>query len=70
MNRNVEEIYDITDFIRSLTDIVKDYFHMEFDLDSLAYNRFITHLRFLQCDYLKIKVLLRMSHWTMIYWRL
>lgn len=46
MNRNVEEIYGITDFIRSLTDIVKDYFHMEFDLDSLAYNRFITHLRF------------------------
>lgn len=46
LQKDVKDIYGMTDFIKSLTDIVKDYFKIEFDKNSLAYNRFITHLKF------------------------
>ncbi|WP_270330391.1 BglG family transcription antiterminator LicT [Lapidilactobacillus dextrinicus] len=38
--------YDVTKIVKEIEDIVKDYFHTEFDEDSLNYYRFITHLKF------------------------
>lgn len=36
----------ITTIIKEVEDLVKDYFHTEFDEQSLNYYRFITHLKF------------------------
>ncbi|KRK75032.1 transcription antiterminator [Companilactobacillus alimentarius DSM 20249] len=38
--------YGITKIVKECEDIVKDYFHTEFDEQSLNYYRFITHLKF------------------------
>nr|WP_279384831.1 PRD domain-containing protein [Lacticaseibacillus manihotivorans] len=36
----------VTTIIKEVEDLVKDYFHTEFDEQSLNYYRFITHLKF------------------------
>lgn len=38
--------YEITDIVKEIEDIVKTYYHTEFDESSLNYYRFITHLKF------------------------
>lgn len=38
--------YGVTRIVKECEDIVKDYFHTEFDEQSLNYYRFITHLKF------------------------
>lgn len=38
--------YETTKIVKACEDIVKDYFHTEFDEQSLDYYRFITHLKF------------------------
>ncbi|GAA2845566.1 PRD domain-containing protein [Pediococcus damnosus] len=38
--------YDVTNMIKEVEDIVKDYYNTEFDESSLNYYRFITHLKF------------------------
>lgn len=38
--------YEITDIVKEIEDIVKAYYHTEFDESSLNYYRFITHLKF------------------------
>lgn len=38
--------YQITQIVTEVEKIVKDYFHTEFDEQSLNYFRFITHLKF------------------------
>ena len=40
-------VYNITYIMQEICTAVKDYFHLEFNEDSLDYYRFITHLRFL-----------------------
>lgn len=43
---NVEDFFAQTSFVQQTVNIVKYYFSMEFDEDSLEYSRFITHLKF------------------------
>lgn len=43
---SVEEIFQITQIMQELSTIVKYYFNIEFDTDSVYYYRFITHLKF------------------------
>lgn len=38
--------YDVTNMVKEVEDIVKNYYHTEFDESSLNYYRFITHLKF------------------------
>lgn len=38
--------YAITSFIQLMLDIVQEYFSVSLDVDSLAYSRFITHLKY------------------------
>lgn len=45
-NSEQNQAYEITKIIKSCENIVKDYFHTEFDEQSLNYYRFITHLKF------------------------
>lgn len=45
-NSEQNQAYEITKIIKECEDIVKDYFHTEFDEQSLNYYRFITHLKF------------------------
>lgn len=42
----MEDMYNITRVMQEITSIVKYYFHIEFDEDSVYYYRFITHLKF------------------------
>ena len=43
---NMEQIIDITRIIQEISNIVKYYFRIEFDTNSVYYYRFITHLKF------------------------
>ncbi|TCP90093.1 BglG family transcriptional antiterminator [Cricetibacter osteomyelitidis] len=43
---NLNEVYEITNFIHNITNIVKYFFNLEYDYESFDYNRFITHLKF------------------------
>jgi beta-glucoside operon transcriptional antiterminator len=43
---NKSESYEIIKIVSEVEEIVKDYFHTEFDVESLNYYRFITHLKF------------------------
>ena len=38
--------YEIIKIVGEVEEIVKDYFHTEFDVESLNYYRFVTHLKF------------------------
>lgn len=44
--RNISDVYEITDFIGEVLEIVKDYFDIDFDTETLSYYRFITHLKY------------------------
>lgn len=46
VDRNISDIYEMTNFILEIIGIVKDYFKLELDEDSLSYYRFVTHLKF------------------------
>lgn len=46
VGKNISDIYEITNFIQEILELVKDYFHLEFDDGSLSYYRFVTHLKF------------------------
>lgn len=39
-------MYEITRIMQEMVNIVKYYFHIEFDEDDVYYYRFITHLKF------------------------
>mgnify|MGYP001141063188 FL=1 len=43
---NMEQIIDITRIMQEISNIVKYYFRVEFDTNSVYYYRFITHLKF------------------------
>ena len=43
---SVEQVYEITSVIQDITNIVKYFFHIEYDPKSVYYYRFITHVRF------------------------
>ncbi|EEP3061352.1 PRD domain-containing protein [Listeria monocytogenes] len=43
---DVEDFFAQTSFVQQTVNIVKYYFSMEFNEDSLEYSRFITHLKF------------------------
>lgn len=46
ISSDIQDIYDITGFIQNILNIVKYYFNYDFNVDSLDYYRFITHLKF------------------------
>lgn len=46
LGEQISNVYDITYIMQEVCGIVKEYFHMEFDEESLDYYRFITHLKF------------------------
>lgn len=45
-NKNMALAHDMTQLIRTITDIVKNYFNIEYQPESLTYFRFINHLKF------------------------
>ncbi|HGN0099049.1 TPA: BglG family transcription antiterminator LicT [Proteus mirabilis] len=45
-NDNIQQTYKVTHFIQSITNIVKYYLNIEYDIGSLNYRRFVTHLRY------------------------
>ena len=46
MDENIQTVYDITKVMQEIANIVKYFFQMEFNEDSVYYYRFITHLKF------------------------
>ncbi len=46
VGKNISDVYEITNFILEIVDIVKKYSQLELDEDSLSYQRFVTHLKF------------------------
>lgn len=46
VGKNISDVYEITSFIQEVLKIVKDYFQLSFDEESLSYYRFVTHLKF------------------------
>ncbi|QIQ21667.1 BglG family transcription antiterminator LicT [Zophobihabitans entericus] len=45
-NDDIHQTYEVTNFIQNITNIVKYHFNIEYDLESLSYYRFVTHLKF------------------------
>ncbi len=46
LNGDISNMYDITRIMQEISEIVRQYFMIEFDENSLNYYRFITHLKF------------------------
>lgn len=46
VGKNISDVYEITNFIQEVLNIVRDYFQLTFDEESLSYYRFVTHLKF------------------------
>lgn len=46
MDEDIEDVYEITTVMQEISNIVKYYFNVEFDEDSVYFYRFITHLKF------------------------
>ncbi|MDB8711811.1 BglG family transcription antiterminator LicT [Mediterraneibacter gnavus] len=46
LNTDIKAIYDITKIIHEITNIVRYYFRIRFDEESIYYHRFLTHLKF------------------------
>ena len=42
----ISQMYEITELIHAICNIVHDHFKMEFDASSMAYYRFLTHVKF------------------------
>lgn len=47
LGEEVKTVYDITKVMHDICAIVKNFYKMEFDEESLEYYRFITHIKFL-----------------------
>lgn len=45
-DESMQDMYEITKIMQEVTNIVKYVFNIEFDVDSVYYYRFITHLKF------------------------
>ncbi len=45
-NSNIEQVHNTANLIKDVCNIVKYYFNVDFDDDSIYYYRFITHLKF------------------------
>lgn len=45
-NSNIDQVYKTATLIKDISNIVKYYFNVNFDTDSIYYYRFITHLKF------------------------
>jgi beta-glucoside operon transcriptional antiterminator len=45
-NQEISRVYEIARIIQEILNIVKTYFNIEYDENSLNYYRFVTHLRF------------------------
>lgn len=43
---NIKQILEVTKIMQEISNIVKYYFSVEFDVDSVYYYRFITHIKF------------------------
>ncbi|MDF9823962.1 beta-glucoside operon transcriptional antiterminator [Breznakia sp. PF5-3] len=46
MEEEIEDVYEITKVMQEISNIVKYFFNVEFDEDSVYFYRFITHLKF------------------------
>lgn len=46
MDEDINAVYEITKITQEVLNIVKYFFHIEFDEDSVYYYRFISHLKF------------------------
>jgi len=46
LNEDTSLVYNMTKLIQDITNIVKQYFKIEYDLQALSYFRFINHLKF------------------------
>ena len=46
MDEKLEAIYEVTKVMQEILNIVKYFFHIDFDEDSVYFYRFITHLKF------------------------
>lgn len=46
MDTDMHQVVEVTAMIEDIYDIVQTHFNLEFDEDSIDYNRFILHLRF------------------------
>ncbi len=44
--QDIEDVYEITQVMQEISNIVKYYFNVDFDEDSVYFYRFITHLKF------------------------
>lgn len=46
VGKNISDVYEITEFIQEILELLKNYFQKDFDENSLSYYRFVTHLKF------------------------
>ena len=46
IGKNIDDVYEMTTFIQEILVLVKNYFKITYDENSLSYYRFITHLKF------------------------
>lgn len=46
LNEEVPNLVDITNIIQDILNIIKYYFNIDFDEESLSYSRLVTHLKF------------------------
>lgn len=46
IGRNISDVYEMTNFIQGILELVKEYFQLDYNEDSLSYYRFVTHLKF------------------------
>ncbi len=46
MDQSIKIIYDITQIIQEIANVVKYHYRIVFDEDSVYYHRFITHLKY------------------------
>lgn len=46
VGKNISDVYEITNFIQEILNLVKEFFGRDFDEESLSFYRFVTHLKF------------------------
>ena len=47
LDTKMSDVYDITKMINGCVEVAEYYYHEKFDKDSVSYERFLTHLKFL-----------------------
>ena len=47
LDMNMSQMIDITEFIQDIMTIIKDYYDLELEVNTLDYDRFVTHIKFL-----------------------